>query len=332
LSPTPVENQRVTNSININAIEFPSLGIAYANKEEIKFFYEIWERQFLTSHYSGLVRANLNQINDLIKLNIETEVNNIKDSLGVSSPYITFKLKNYGFNSTSYPVFLNNISNMGTGRAYQDYIRDFFVTPYIRALTENPFSILKTSELGKIPQVTTTSDALRALITNASNEPLVVDTLPYTDSTWNLNNLNQSATAAGNQVYETKKSLTIFEPRKIISNFTDIYNYTTNRPVTNFSYLLSQNAAVTAALSGVFGGSIPGLTTFYKLRQPKSFVATEGYCDGVTPTRYLGPKTTTSMLNTPYFINAIQSGVESFKNKETYPYVQAAYLFLNSYR
>ena len=273
---------------------------------------------------------NNNQINDLIKLNIETEVNNIKDSLGVSSPYITFKLKNYGFDSTSYPVFLNNISNMGTGRAYQDYIRDFFVTPYIRALTENPFSILKTSDLGKIPQVTTTSDALRALITNASNEQLVVDTLPYTDATWNLNNLNQSATAAGNQVYDTKKSLTIFEPRKIISNFTDIYDYKTNRPVTNFSYLLNQNPSVAAALSGVFGGSIPGLTTFYKLRQPKSFAATEGYCDGVTPTRYLGPRTTTSMLNTPYFINAIQSGVANFKNKETYPYVQAAYLFINS--
>jgi hypothetical protein len=330
LAPAPVENQRDTNIININAIEFPSLGIAYANKEEIKFFYEIWERQFLTSHYSGLVRANLNQINDLIKLNIETEVNNIKDSLGVSSPYITFKLKNYGFNSTSYPVFLNNISNMGTGRAYQDYIRDFFVTPYIRALTDNPFSILKTSDLGKIPQVSTTSDALRALITNASNEPLVVDTLPYTDATWNLNNLNQSATAVGNQVYETKKSLTIFEPRKIISNFTDIYNYTTNRPVTNFSYLLSQNPSVSAALSGVFTGSIPGLTSFYKLRLPKNFAPTEGYCNGVTPTKFLGPRTTTSMLNTPYFINAIQSGVNSFKNKETYPYVQAAYLFLNS--
>jgi hypothetical protein len=169
IAPQPLDNQRDTNVININAIEFPSAGIAYANKEEVKFFYEIWERQFLTSHYSGLVRANLNQINDLIKLNIETEVNNVKDGLGVSSPYITFKLKNYGLNATNYPTFLNNISNMGTGKSYQDYIRDFFVTPYIKSLTENSFSILKTSDIGKIPQVTTSSDALRALITNASN-------------------------------------------------------------------------------------------------------------------------------------------------------------------
>jgi hypothetical protein len=329
-SPTPVENQRDTNVINVNAIEFPSLGIAYANKEEIKFFYEIWERQFLTSHYSGLVRANLNQINDLIKLNIETEVNNIKDGLGVSSPYITFKLKNYGLDSKSYPVFLKNISNMGTGRAYQDYIRDFFVTPYIRTLTETPFSILNTGDLGKIPQVSTTSDALRALISNASNEALVVDTLPYTDATWNLNNLNQSATALGNQVYDTKKSLTIFEPRKIIANFTSVYDYKTNRPVTNFSFLKSQNPSIAAAISGVNGVPIPGLTPFYLKRVPNNFVATEGYCNGSTPTGFIGPRSTTSMLNTPYFINAIQNGVTNFKNRDEYPYVQAAYLFLNS--
>ena len=113
IAPPPLDNQRDTNVININAIEFPSAGIAYANKEEVKFFYEIWERQFLTSHYSGLVRANLNQINDLIKLNIETEVNNVKDGLGVSSPYITFKLKNYGLNATNYPTFLNNLFKHG---------------------------------------------------------------------------------------------------------------------------------------------------------------------------------------------------------------------------
>ena len=322
IAPQPLDNQRDTNLININAIEFPSLGIAYSNKEEVKFFYEIWERQFLTSHYSGLVRANLNQINELINLNIETEVNNVRDSLGVSSPYITFKLKNYGLNSSNYEVFLNNISNMGTGRSYQNYIRDFFVTPYIRNITENSFSILNTDNIGKIPQITTKSDALRMLISNASNTPLVVDTLPYTDTTWCSSNLNQSASATGNQVYETKETLTIFEPRKIIANFNDISNHTVNRPVTNFSYLKTNNPTLTAGDSNLAG--------FYLVRTPLNFIATEGYCDSVTPTRLLPVRTTTSMLNTPYFINAIQSGVDSFKKNETYPYVSAAYLFLNS--
>jgi hypothetical protein len=326
----PLANQRDTNIININPIEFPSLGIAYENKEEIKFYYEIWERQFLTSHYSGLVRANLNQINDLLKLNIETEVSNITTSLGLSSPYITFKLKNYGLNASNYQQFLSTISNMGTGRAYQDYIRDFFVTPYIKSITENSYSVLGVQDLGKIPQLSTKSDALAKLIANASNEPMVVDTLPFTDASWCLNNLNQSSTSAGNQVYDTKKTLKIFEPRKIIANFNDVNDYKTNRPVTNFSYLLNQNPTVVAAVSGIYSGAIPGLSTFYATRTPDNFIASEGYCDYTTPTGFLGPRTTTSMLNTPYFVNAIQNGVANSKKNDQYPYVQAAYLFLNS--
>ena len=322
-APPPLDNERDTNVININAIEFPSLGLAYSNKEEIKFFYEIWERQFLTSHYSGLARANNNQIDELIKLNIETEVNNIKNKLGISSPYLSLKLKNFNLNSTNYPDFLRNISNTGTGRAYQDYIRDFFVTPYIKGITENSFAILNTLDIGKIPLTSTKSEALQKLISNASNTPLIVDTLPYTDQNWCLNNLNQSNTAVANQVYDTKKSLTIFEPRKIIANFNDVYNYTFNRPVTNFSYLLNQNPTIV----GIFSG----LNLFYRTRTPNNFVATEGYVDNVTPTGEFSPRSTTSMLNTPYFINAIQNGVYNSRlSGNTYPYVQAAYLFLNS--
>ena len=164
----------------------------YVNKEEVKFFYEIWERQFLTSHYSGLIRANSNQIDELIKLNVEAEVNNIVKGLGVSSPYLTLKLKNYNLKANSYPQFLSTISNSGTGRAYQDYIRDFFVTPYIKNLVDNSYSILSTSDIGKIPQASTKSVALESLLRNASNEPLIVDTLPYTDPNWCLTNLGSS--------------------------------------------------------------------------------------------------------------------------------------------
>jgi hypothetical protein len=253
-APPPLENQRDTNIININAIEYPSTGLAYANKEEIKFFYEIWERQFLTSHYSGLVRATPNQIDELIRLNIETEANNVKTSLGVSSPYLTLKLKNYDITASNYPQFLNGISNSGTGRAYQDFIRDFYVTPYIRTITENPFSILGILDIGKIPQTTTKSEALALLLKNASNEPLVVDTIPYTDPTWSLRNMASSNKSVGNEVYNTKNTLTIFEPRKIISNFNDVYNYTTNRPVTNFSYLISQNPYIDASKGGALCG------------------------------------------------------------------------------
>jgi hypothetical protein len=316
-APPPLDNERDTSII-----------------KEIKFFYEIWERQFLTSHYSGFIRANTNQINELITLNIEAEANNIISKLGISSPYLTLKLRNFNLNAQDYPEFLRTISNSGTGRAYQDFIRDFFVTPYIKRITENSFSILSTLDLGKIPQTATKSEALRSLVVNAPNDPLIVDTLPYTDQTWCLNNLNQGNSALSNQVYNTNKSLTIFEPRRIIANFTDVYNYTTNRPVTNFSYILNQNPTGTIDTTGLSTYTTYGplgLNAFYLNRNPQDFVATEGYINGTTPTRAFSPRSTTSMLNTPYFINAVQNGVYNSRlSGITYPYVQAAYMFLNS--
>ena len=267
----------------------------------------------------------------LIELNTEIEANNIVSQLGISSPYLSLKLKNFNITAENYPEFLFGISNLGSGRVYQEYIRDFFVTPYIKVITENSSAILSTLDIGKIPQVSSKSDALRSLVINASNDPLIVDTLPYTNQTWCLNNLSQGNTSGLNQVYNTNKSLKIFEQRKIIANFTDVYDYSTNRPVTNFSYILNQNPSTT-----VLGPSLSvftGLFAFYLSRTPNNFVATEGYIDGTTPTRFIGPRSTTSMLNTPYFINAIQNGVFNSRftgNTFPYPYIQAAYLFLNS--
>lgn len=338
LAPDPLDSDGDTNIININAIEFPSTGIAYVNKEEIKFFYEIWERQFLTSRYSNFVRANPNQVDELIKLNTEAEVSNIVSSLGLNAPYITMKLKNYGLNSTSYKDFLKNISNNGTGRAWQDFIRDFYVTPYIKGLTDNSFSILDINEYGKIPLLSTKSSALAKLVTNATNEPNITDTLPFTDSLWVTQNMANGKTAEGTNVYNTNKVLTIFEPRKIISNFNDIYNFDVKRPVTSFSYKKGATNNPYTQVSNINLNQI-GLTQFFYERiNTDSLVATEGLYSHIPPSvntffPALSPVpliSTTSMLNTPYMVNAIQNGVQNYRDKVKYPYTQAAYLFINS--
>jgi len=328
-SPDTLENDKYTNILNINAIEFPSFGLAYLNKEELKFFYEIWERQFVTSHYSGLIRANENQINDLITLNTETEVNNIVESVTANAPYLSFKLKNYDLTATNYVQNLENFSNGGTGKSYQDFIRDFYVTPYLKTLVDNPTSILSTLDLGQIPQTNTTSPALRQLLSVATNDKLVVDTIPFTDPTWCLNNMSEGSTTQNNEVYNTQKTLTVFEPRKIIANFTDVYDFKTNRPVTNFSYL-NINDPYSIALSKKNNQ----INTILPDREVKDFVTTEGLINPVLSVSDLfGVGTankTTSMLNTPYFVNAIQIGVENTRKKTKYPFTQAAYLFLNS--
>ena len=319
----PIDSQNTTNVINVNAIEYPSEGIAYVNKEEIKFFYEIWERQFLSSNYSGFVRANNNQLEQLTKLIVSAETNNIVTGLGVSSPYLTLKLKNYNITAQNYPTFLKTISNQGTGRAYQDYIRDFFVTPYIKNLTENSFNILSLTDLGKEPQTNAKTEGLLQLVKGSNNEPLIVDTYPFTNPTWVSTHMANSVISTKNAVYNTNKVLTVFEDRDVISNFNSVYDYSTNRPVTNFSYLKVSNPANQVAVTN--------LSVFYDTRKdPDFFVPTEGYVNYLSPSKNISVETTTSMLNTPYFVNAIQNGVYQWRKKDPYPYIQAAYLFINS--
>ena len=318
-----IDSQNTTNIFNFNAIEYPSNGIAYLNKQELKFFYEIWERQFLTSNYSNYIRGNDNQIDQLTKLISDAETNNIVTSLGVSSPFLTFKLKNYDLNSQNYSAFLNNISNQGTGRSYQDFIRDFFVTPYIKTITENSFSILSVNDLGKEPQMSMDSEGLLQLVKNVTNEPIIVDTYPFTDPSWVSNNMANSVNSKQNEVYNTTRVLTVFEDRDVISNFNDIYNYSTNRPVTNFSYIKVSNPTNDVNLIG--------LSAFYDTRKnPTLFTPTESYVNYFSPSRVRIVESTTSMLNTPYFVKSIQNGVMNWQKNDPYPYVQAAYLFINS--
>jgi hypothetical protein len=319
--PTDVES--TTNIVNINAIEYPSSGIAYQNKEELKFFYEIWERQFLTANYNGFTRANQNQLDELVKMITSAETNNIITSVGVSSPFLTFKLKNYPITAENYPQTLENFSNGGTGKSYQEYIRDFFVTPYIRTYTESSFNILSLNDIGKAPKNRARIEALKQLVSNASNDPTIVDTYPFTNSTWVKNNMANSTSGAAGEVYNTKKVLTVFEPRNMISNFESIYVYTKNRPVTNFCYLNVSNPVSQIKLTG--------LQEFYVTRKnPSNFIPTEGYVSFASPSNPSRTISTTSMLNTPYFVNAIQNGVSNWRKSDKYPYTQAAYLLINS--
>ena len=324
LSQPSLDADSKTIITNVNALEYPNLGIAYLNKEEIKFFYEIWERQYVTSFYSGYVRllGNNNGVDGFTDYAMETESKNIIGSLGVSSPYLVVKLKNLNLNSSNYVSTLETISNQGTGRAYQDFIRDFYVTPYLKALTDSPFSILNLNETGKIPIQPIVSEDLQQIVTTPYNTPMLLDTYPFTDGTWCLKNMDNSAANTNELVYNTNKTYKIYSENKVLANFSTITDYTTNRPVTNFSYLNVSNPSD--------GRTNVNLNEFYTTRETKNFIPTEGYCYFPSPNTTFETKTTTSILNTPYFINAIQNGVNNSRKSDPYPYVQAAYLFINS--
>ena len=324
LSQPSLDAESNTLITNVNAIEYPNVGIAYVNKEEIKFFYEIWERQYLTSFYSGYVRlvGNLNGTGGFSDYSMSAETSNLLQSLSGSSPFLTVKLKNLALNSNNYVSTLQTISNQGTGRSYQDFIRDFYVTPYIKALTDSPFSILKLNDTGKIPVSPQDPKALQQLVQTPYNTPMLLDTYPFTDPKWCAANMDSSSQNTNELVYNTNKTYKIFSQNNIIANFDTLTDYVTNRPVTNFSYLNVNNPSTIVVDQD--------LNLFYRGREPKNFIPTEGYCYFKSPVTPFPTQTTTSMLNTPYFINAIQNGVYNSRTSDPYPYIQAAYLFINS--
>lgn len=323
----PLETQLTTLILPENAIEFPVSNIVYSNKEEIKFFYEIWERNYITAFYSGYIRAGQPaQKNSFINFNMLAETNNITTSLGTSNPFLTYKLKNTPLTGPTYDNFLKTISNGGTGPLYVNFEQDFFVTPYIAKMVSDPFKIYKTTELGPQPESSVSLEALTSLARNSTVTPTIMDTYPFTNSDWVQSNMSLSRESQGNQVYDTNLSTYVFADRKVLSNFTNIYDYTTNRPYTNFSFLNVSQPSIIQQPNGV---STQQMTLFYEGRNPDNFISTEGYVG--TPTSVNLPKiTTTSIFNTPYFINAIQNGVVLQKNSNPYPYIQAAYLFVNS--
>ena len=319
------ENQEQSvNRLTLNALEFPQTNIPYFSKEEVKFFFEIWERTYLSSHYTRLYQGgNVKSIYETLGKN---EANNIKVALGVSSPYLIQKLKNYGFNFQNYLGFMSHISNQGTGPSIQKLIRDIFVTPYIKGEVEEDFNIYDNSTIASdSPSVNFGLDPkdlvdLNSLI-KKNKTPDFCDTYPFTDNDWNLGNLANGVTSQAGLFYETKNTLFINGEKKVIANFEKETTSTQVRPVTNFSY---KNFNVPVIV-------FDNIDLFYTTRvtDPSKFVVTEGIINNSLSSG-VSPETTTSMLNTPYFVNAIQNGVQDWRDKKEYPFVQGAYLLLNS--
>jgi hypothetical protein len=327
-SQPPLDSQLTTFLTQINAIQFPPDNLAYFNKQQTRFLYEIWERQYVTAHYSNYIRINANQRNQLITTNFSSETQNIVLSLGESNPFLSFTLKNQPLSSQFYIPYLREISNNGTGALWVNFSSGIFNTPYIREDVENPFVIYKTSELGLNPETNIPLRSLEQIVLNSGTEPLIIDTYPFTSQSWVRDNMSLSNQAQGNEVYSTNKSLKVYKDRNVISNFTNIFSYTENRPVTNFCYY---DAVQPTIVNSNQGTEVADIKLFYQSELPKNFIPTVGYVfNPLANKTNLPERQTTSILNSPYFVNAVLNGVQNEKNRKEYPYVQAAYLFLNS--
>lgn len=316
--------------ISLNSIDFAVSNEVFQNKEESKYFYEIYERLMLNSFYSRFNKKS-GYVYSMYEVEADNEAVNMLQSLGADNPFLIKKIKEYLLNSTNYVPFLKHISNQGQGESWQNFVRGEFVTPYIRNDVANPNVILNGDIFDSLKsQPSVSLSNAKSLVnldkyftgTSITNEFDFVDTYPIIDFKWDKNNLaNGRALNNVNEVYDTKNVISYNDIQKTLANFDLNDTVNDKRPFTHFNFL---------TFTG--NSSILSFKDFYNGRTYKNQFATEGNLFYENYDNFLSRNQTTSMLNSPYFINAIQKGVNNFRynQRETSPYKLAAYLFLNS--
>ena len=327
-TPSDVLNElKQPSRVSLNAIEFPIDNVVYRNQEQSKFFYEIWERLFVSSFYNGLNREGAldSQINEVIT---EGEKENIKVALGSFSPYITKILKQFKFDKSNFTTWLRHISNDGVGESWQNFIRNNYVTTYIKNFINSDFniyqnSILASTETQSTVGVNNQDKLIKYLESNKSNKFIFTDTYPFTDLTWLKNNMANGNAIQSTDIYNnTTKVLTFDTSHNVISNFSTKTTQQDNRPITNFSYLQTVATPNTSSYNS--------LNLFYETRRISEQFPTEGTINYSLNNLSFPLEQSTSIFNTPFFINAIQTGVREYQASNPYPFVNAAYFFLNS--
>ena len=323
---SPLEPTSEVKRIMVSAFDTIPTNIPYSNLEEVSFFYEFYERLISLVEYNGFLRKKLadsEYSQQLINYLSDSEGTNIVNSILTSSPSLVSKFTNTPFTDNgTFQVYLKSISNNGTGLFWNNKEAGIFNTTYLKEkIIDTPSEIL-ISDLPsiKITLTKTEPDMTKYMSSSVHDSKNIFDLLPYSNENWRVNNLSngESEFSFENSYNKTKESLFYNTYTKKISNYLTPLGYGTNneknliKPFTNFKPFYN---TITSPID---------LTSFYNDRKPKNYILTEGR------TKYSTNEETTSMMNTPYFINAVQEGINNLRNNTPYPFKAAAYLFLNS--
>ena len=347
---TPVDNlgenneKQNTNFMPVTAVEFPFGIFPYTDKTDYNFLYEIYERAYLSTHYANINRGDYKteQIDKIVS-NIDAE--NIINALSQSpDPFLNNILKNILPEYIKYIDTLRKISTDGSGEYWtkfrsslynNTYIDNYFKSNYnkvysIDTITSNtPTEDMANNIGGNIQDI----DKLRNYINNTkSAASYFLDPYPFNSVTWLKNNLQDGESlSTGDDFYKTQ-TLLFTDSKKTISrlNYTNSYQninlFTNKYGFDNYNQVYLTDPNTNTPIS-----SRTTLKNYFTNRILKNQYLTESVINyGANYSDNVQSIQTTSLLNTPYFINALQSGVDKQKNGIDNPYVSLGYLYLNS--
>jgi hypothetical protein len=332
----PVQNVEQTPPyLSSNALEFPFTNIPYLNLTDVSVIYELFERTLVSSYYIGLMKGGKDP-KQLYKVLGDFEKYNLLEQISESISLLEL-FKKTPLTAQNYEEVLRSSSNDATGLYWNQFIRDIYTTPYIREQLKTSSEILSIKSLENNSSTInneqeTTKTLQEYIVSNDSTIKDLLNTYPFDNTEWRKNNLAGFQGDSESGFYDTTKVLNFFSDKKVITNFTDVKSTTDRKPFNYFNWQensILQNTANGDDLSNITTGT--NLKQFFDERVDNTKkVVLEGsvyysnYTNNVTATQ------TTSILNTPYFVNSFTQGVQNFKQNESHPFKAAAYLFLNS--
>ncbi len=327
----------VTEYISSNAIEFPFKTTPYQNLDAKKLYYEIFERAYVATHYGNLLSdlASQKQV-DKFYGDIESK------NLSLVAPQdiaINQDLKNFKFNLQKLLDYMKKVSNNGQGELWNFYLKDSYVTPYIETLTKIPNEIYGIDTLSnRTVEVSSKIDLAKNLtdyITSSdSSKKNILDTYPFTNLNWLKKNLSNGDSIQDFKDYnDTTKTFLYLDDKKTIARINQTQKYSNIKLFTTpYGFNNGNQTYLTDQSNNVQISTRDTLKNFYTNRKNEKTFFTESFINyGNSYSGNVGTSIqTTSLLNTPYFINSIVEGVKKQKTGNTQSYVSLGYLFLNS--
>ena len=336
LNPTSQTNEDTTiKRLCLAGFDTPS-NVVFSNYQDSYFLYEIAERIESIVRYQGFLR-NEGTFGNLSNLLQALEASNVIISLGKDNVYLSDLLKNLNLtNYNDYRIFLRQISNQGKGTLWQKYLRGVPTPLYLSKELVSPSKILKKPLPNIFESIVTEQNAneventlVSYLSNNVNSEIVFTDRYPFISESWNKLNLrNGNQNFSANKVIGTTKSLFYNSKVKKIVNYLDDYTEETqgdNTKIKPFNFFVDTKGGINLTDSN------NNFSTFFlnRYNNPKTSFYTEGAISNTSFSVNI-PFTTSSILNTPFFIKSIQNGVENLKGGSEYPFLQASYFFLNS--
>lgn len=321
--------------VSANAIEFPFKTAPYQDLVAIPFFYELYERTYLSSFYSKLIGEEISK-KQIDKFYGDIESRNIENSIG-NNIELNQILKNYKFNYNTFIAYLKKISNDGNGESWQTYIRSKYKTEYIDGLIKNANDIFSIDTISnrsiKISSDLELAKNLKQFLESTDSSKInFLDTYPFTNISWlSGNTSNGNSVSSLEQFNDTTKSFVYLDDKKTIARINETENYPKLSLLSDYRILETASQPYVSTTNAPINNPL-SLKTFFNNRKIKDFYPTETYIDyGNSYSGNVGTQIqTTSLLNTPYFINALMQGVEENKTNTDNAFTTLGYLFLNS--